>query len=74
MLVSAISTNRVNSLPYYGLRANEPVDETAFSSLTPSIKEEPIPEANQLRVYESINEWKKFCHARILGEKLDIIA
>ena len=74
MLVSAISTNRVNSLPYYGLRANEPADETTFSSLTPSLKEEPIPETKQLRIYESINEWKNFCHKQILGEKLNILA
>jgi len=74
MLVSAIMTNKVNRLPYYGLRANDPKDETTFNSLTPYLKQEPVPTEDESKVFDNINEWKNYCHSQIVGSKLNVIA
>lgn len=72
MQVSAISSannhtvfnTRVNS------RGGDNYIETAFNYL--NLKEEPETQRNEL--FNSINEWKNFCHKQIENGKLDIIA
>ncbi len=79
MQVSAISLNGnngyglINNLRSANNRMNGRIEDTSFNSLTPtsgkSVQAENLP-----IVFDSINQWKKFCHHRILGGKLNIIA
>ena len=69
MLVSAISENfyqvpkKVDSVA--PVRKNDNFGETMFNSLiTPNKKSVSI---EKLCLFESINEWKNFCHQKILG-------
>lgn len=79
MLVSAISANYdsvnkntgTNCCASY-VRIHETIGETAFNSLTSNGKKNSSIE--KLGLYESINEWKEFCHKQILNGKLDVIA
>ena len=76
MLVSAISENfyqapkieNKNTL----VRRSDSAFETVFNSLTTPNKKSASIE--KLCLYESINEWKNFCHQKILGGNLDVIA
>ena len=76
MLVSAISENFYqapkninNTAP---VRKSENVGETVFNSLiAPSKRSASI---EKLCLFESINEWKNFCHQKIVGGNLDVIA
>ena len=78
MLVSAISVNHngaykmSNKRPNYTNNGNESIKDTAFNSLTPyskkSVSTESMPQ-----VFDSINQWKNFCHKQILGEKLNVV-
>ena len=72
MLVSAISQHAIvnRSLPYYGLKA-EPENVAADAAYR--LKKD-TPEENLPLVLDSATQWKNFCHRRILGEKLNIIA
>ena len=75
MLVSAISENfyqvpNINKTA--PVRKNDNSLETMFNSLpTPNKKNTSI---EKLCLFESINEWKNFCHQKILGGNLDVIA
>lgn len=80
MLVSAISANRnessgmVNS-PYVSVnaRGGDNAGEAVFNSLTSYAKRTPLD--NKLpQLYDSINEWKFFCHKQIVKGNLDVIA
>jgi len=76
MLVSAISVNRCSNVWNYNLKKNTDNDnicDTTFNSLTPYSKKNGL-DKNRANVYESINEWKNFCHAQISKGKLDVIA
>lgn len=79
MQVSAISVNHnsaykmSNNKPYYKNRANDFIAETAFNSLTPYSVKKSVPSENMPQVFDSINQWKNFCHKQILGEKLNVV-
>ena len=77
MLISAISANiitpntRVNPSAKIS-KKNENTADTSFNSTQPNQKK--IQDKKLSEIYDSINEWKNFCHEQILGGKLDIIA
>lgn len=79
MQVSAINAqcnngyNMTNSMHVYN-RYYESTRDTSFNSLTPYISKKDEPEEKLPYVFDSINQWKNFCHKRILGGKLNIIA
>ncbi len=80
MLVSAISANRnetagIGNSSYVSVnaRGGDNAGDTAFNSLTSYAKRTPLD--NKLpQLYDSINEWKFFCHKQIEKGNLDIIA
>ena len=79
MLVSAIlanhgSINKNIGTNYYTTneRIHETIGETAFNSLASNSKKNSGIE--KLGLYDSINEWKEFCHKQILNGNLDVIA
>ena len=80
MLVSAISVNRnigynlSGNMPFYNSKTNEQIGDTSFNSLTPYTSRKPVSADKLPQVYDNINEWKNFCHSRILGKKLNTIA
>lgn len=77
MLVSAISLANGNSfnmssnVPYYGIRNVDKDDETVLNSFAPF---KGIQQDKTSQIFDKINEWQNFCHQRILGQKLDIMA
>lgn len=80
MQVSAINAqndygyNMTNNIAAYNNRYNEPVRDTSFNSLTPYSSKKTTSEEKLPYVFDSVNQWKNFCHHRILGGKLNIIA
>lgn len=79
MQVSAINVNTngynmSNSIGLYNNRYNEQIGDTSFNSLTPYISKKTAPVEKLPMVFDSVNQWKNFCHQRILGEKLNVIA
>lgn len=76
MLVSAISTNHYSKVWDYNIKENNDSDtagDTTFNSLTPYSRKTNT-EKGKKQVFDSINEWKNFCHSQILKGKLDVIA
>ena len=80
MLVSAINVqsengyNMSNSIQNNN-RIREQIGDTSFNSLTPYASGKKIVSNDKLPyVFDSVNQWKNFCHQRILGGKLNIIA
>lgn len=77
MFVSAISVNddigyrMSNRVAYSNPKPAETVGDTAFNSLT---SKKTFAQKSTPRVFDSINQWQNFCHQRILGSKLDVIA
>ncbi len=77
MFVSAKSVNdnigyRMSSRSaYVSVNPTEATGETAFNSLT---SKRSSNQKNTPMVFDSINQWQNFCHQRILGEKLNVIA
>ena len=78
MLVSAVSANYFQSKKIAESKAvtkkEKPVDnanDMAFNSTPNKIKKTSI---EKLSRYNSINEWKDFCHKQILAGNLDVIA
>ena len=73
MLVSAV-TSCCQSV--YNLKSNtrgsENCADTSFSSLNAPSRLNSCREL--AKVYDSINEWKHFCHKQIVDGELDIIA
>lgn len=72
MLVSAISSNSCQTV-FNTSNKTTNTDcyvDTAFNSLT---SKKAISE-KQNKIFDSINEWKYFCHSQIEKGKLDIIA
>lgn len=55
-------------------RYNEPITDTSFNSLTPYSTKKTASADKLPYVFDSVNQWKNFCHQRILGGKLNIIA
>ena len=80
MQVSAINAqgnngyNMTNNLRIYNTRYNEQIGDTSFNSLTPYSSKKSASEEKLPYVFDSVNQWKNFCHQRILGGKLNIIA
>ena len=78
MLVSAISVNRncvynlSNNLPFYNNKNKDTVDETVFSSLSPSCRK-AVSDDEATNIFENINSWQNFCHSQIVGEKLNTV-
>lgn len=79
MQVSAINSqdtigyNLSNSM-YYN-RSLEPIADTSFNSKTPySTNKKNVSQDKLPYVFDSVNQWKNFCHQRILGGKLNVIA
>ena len=76
MLVSAVSANYFQSKKIADKTINKnekPVEnnDMAFNSTPNKIKKTSI---EKLSLYNSINEWKDFCHKQILAGNLDVIA
>ncbi len=80
MQVSAINAqcengyNMTNKLVNYNHRFNDYSRDTSFNSLTPYTTKKTASEDKLPYVFDSVNQWKNFCHQRILGGKLNIIA
>ena len=80
MQVSAINLdsngyNMSNSMGIYSNRFKDQIGDTSFNSLTPYSSKKTITSEERLpMVFDSVKQWKNFCHKRILGEKLNIIA
>lgn len=80
MIVSAISgsyspvvgVQKVSYDKTRDSRRNEFYTDTTFNSLAPYKKINSTSEMS--KVFDSINEWKGFCHKQIVGEKLNVIA
>lgn len=78
MLVSAISATHTQAIRpvNYGFinsrGGDNGVESTVNNFVAPKRRvNEP---SNDAEVYNSINEWKSFCHKQIAGGKLNIIA
>ena len=80
MQVSAINAqnsngyNMTNSISIYNNRYYETIGDTSFNSLTPYSNKKSDSKEKLPYVFDSVNQWKNFCHQRILGGKLNIIA
>ncbi len=80
MQVSAINAqdnngyNMSNNIAIYNTRYKESIADTSFNSLTPYSAKKTDTEEKLPYVFDSVNQWKNFCHRRILGGKLNIIA
>ena len=80
MQVSAITQNdngynMTNSINQVNGRYKEQIGDTSFNSLTPyNSNKRQFSTAKMPIVFDSVNQWKNFCHQRILGGKLNIIA
>ena len=80
MQVSAINvqTNNgyamSNSIGVHSNRFNDQIGDTSFNSLTPYASKRAVSADKLPIVFDSINQWKNFCHRQVLGEKLNIIA
>jgi len=80
MLVSAIlgsyspvvGVQKVNYDKARDSRRNESYTDTTFNSLAPYRK--AGSSSDMTRIFNSINEWKGFCHKQIQNGKLDVIA
>ncbi len=78
MLVSAISMCenieciKNETQPFRYNKQTDFTADTSFNSLAPSKKISTFEKNEQM--YNNINEWQNFCHDRILGKKLNIIA
>ena len=72
MQVSAISMNYYRA--YYNQkinsRGNDNIESSKPNTSTPVQKSND----NKEKLFESINEWKNFCHKQIEQGRLDIIA
>jgi len=76
MRVSAVSAISYPSTYYvYPIKAksSDNSSDTTFNALT-SYQKKNEPEKDLNKVYQSINEWKAFCHSQIAKGKLDVIA
>ncbi len=78
MLVSAVSANYFQSKKTAEKttvnKKEKPVDnagDMVFNSTPNKTKKASI---EQLSLYNSINEWKDFCHKQIINGNLDVIA
>jgi len=77
MLVSAITLhaangyNMSNSMP---VKSKDAIGDTSFNSLTPLAARKSMPQEKMSQMYDNISEWQIFCHDKILGGKLNIIA
>ena len=78
MQVSAVSANHFQSkkiVENFVLKTKpaqtDSSSDMSFNFSAPMQKQASI---ERLSLYECINEWKDFCHKRILSGKLDIIA
>lgn len=77
MLVSAISmcdTNINNTVPFYLSKKSDNIADTAFNSLTPYTTKKTNSIENTPAMYDNIDKWQSFCHDRLLGNKLNILA
>ena len=80
MLVSAISANRnqtigtTNSIySFVNTKGGDFGNDKAFSALTSYAKRSSL-DNRMTQLYDSINEWKSFCHKQIEKGNLDVLA
>lgn len=71
MLVSAISSNTM--VRALNTKGNDQTGDTAFGFLTSYAKRNSV-DKDMCKLYDSIYEWKNFCHKQIENGKLNIIA
>lgn len=71
MLVSAVSASSFQTVFNTGIKGLKEQSDAASKGLsdTPDNTQKDSPS-----IFDSINEWKYFCHEQILQGKLDIIA
>lgn len=78
MLVSAISAvsgqNLRSQNPNYGKMLASRTEGLEFQSNYRTNALNVLPNKDENNVFDSINQWKAFCHRQILGGKLDVIA
>ena len=78
MLVSAVSAvsgqNLKSQNPNYGKMDIRRVENFALQENYKANALNVLPNKDDNNVFDSINQWKAFCHKQILGGKLDIIA
>jgi hypothetical protein len=79
MLVSAVTMQNGNG--YYMSNAKPIVNskkntikDTSFNSLSPFVSRKSLAQDKMPEMFDSINSWQLFCHERILGGKLNVIA
>jgi hypothetical protein len=78
MLVSAVSANHFQASRIVDkdtviatIVNTEDTAKKAFNSS--NISQKGLGKAERLSLYESINEWKDFCHKQIMNGKLDVV-
>lgn len=77
MRVSAISALSYPTTYYvYPIKAKNTDNnsDTTFNSLSSYQKKNEPDNKDLNKIYQTINEWKDFCHSQIAKGKLDIIA
>ena len=72
MLVSAITSNMASNISHYNRIGD--FRNKSLNAQTPYFSHKDITDDDSPIVYDSINQWKKFCENNVLGEKLNIIA
>ena len=74
MLVSAVSASSLKTVFNTGIKKQikDNSNDNAFVYFNDSPGN--ITVENQMKIFESINEWKNFCHNQIEQGKFDIIA
>lgn len=63
-----------NNTGVFNARLNDIKGDTSFNSLTTYSTKRVTTQERMPMVFDSVNQWKKFCHQRILGGKLNVIA
>lgn len=71
MLVSAVSANNIQTVFSTRIKNQDSAMKEAFKVVSET-PENVTEEKNS--IFDSINEWKYFCHEQILKGKMDIIA
>ena len=72
MLVSAVSANNIQTVLSTGIKSQDNATKETLGFLQHETPKDNIEERTS--IFDSINEWKNFCHKQILEGKLDIIA
>lgn len=75
MLVSAVSASSFQTVFNTRIKKEENSKDLKDTNINVSDKaSDNKAGANKINIFDSINEWKYFCHEQILQGKMDIIA